>query len=387
MNAPSSGAVRVMALRRGVGERATRASIELMERGLLPDAAIRLAIRGLLQRRLKRERGSGLEDQSARRARWVEELQRSPVAILTELANAQHYEVPTELFQLALGPRLKYSACAFARPEQREDVGEDSLTDAEERMLALYAERAELQDGQRVLDLGCGWGSFSLWAAARYPNSRIVGISNSRTQREFILGEAKARNLTNLQVVTQDANRLSADDFRAAGIEPCFDRIVSVEMLEHLRNYRVLFERLASWLDPRGKLFVHIFVHRSLTYAFESERADDWMGRYFFSGGLMPSEDLLLHFQDALLLEQRWSVSGLHYAKTARAWLDNLDAQRRRALNVLETHYGERTTNPRREAERWLMRWRVFFMACEELWGYGAGDEWFVAHYRFRPRR
>ncbi len=352
----------------------------------MPDTAIRLAIRSLLRRRLKRERGGGLEDQAVRRARWVEELRQSPVAIHTELANAQHYEVPTELFQLALGPRLKYSACVFATPEQRSDFGEDSLADAERRMLETYAVRAELEDGQRVLDLGCGWGSFSLWAAERYPNSRVVGVSNSRTQREFILGEANARNLTNLQVVTQDANRLDAADFRAAGIEPCFDRVVSVEMFEHLRNYRVLFERLASWLDPRGKLFVHIFVHRSLTYAFESERADEWMGRYFFSGGLMPSDDLLLHFQDALLLEQRWSVSGLHYAKTARAWLANLDAQRQRALSVLEAHYGERSVNPRREAERWLVRWRVFFMACEELWGYGAGDEWFVAHYRFRPR-
>ncbi|MCA9646300.1 MAG: class I SAM-dependent methyltransferase, partial [Myxococcales bacterium] len=283
-------------------------------------------------------------------------------------------------------PHLKYSACAFEHPERREDFSGDTLASAERRMLELYAERAELVDGQRMLDLGCGWGSFSLWAAERYPRSKIVGVSNSRTQREHILREAAARGLTNLQVLTQDANALSAQDFISAGISPRFDRIVSVEMFEHLRNYRTLFARLASWLDTSGKLFVHIFVHKELTYAFEAERADDWMGRHFFSGGLMPSEDLLLNFQDSLSLERRWRVSGLHYAKTARAWLTRLDESAERAREVLAAHYGTTNDEPNAEAQRWLMRWRVFFMACEELWGYRGGDEWFVAHYRFRRR-
>ncbi|MEZ4373395.1 MAG: cyclopropane-fatty-acyl-phospholipid synthase family protein [Polyangiaceae bacterium] len=380
---PSAGLSVVL---RTAAERVTQQGFAWMERGKVPDRVIRAGIRRLLGQRLKREREGGFEQQAERRARWVEQLKQSPVAILTELANEQHYEVPTELFQIALGPHLKYSACAFEHPERRDDFANDSLAEAERRMLELYAERAELRDGQHVLDLGCGWGSFSLWAAARYPNSRIVGVSNSLTQREHILREAASRGLKNLHILTQDANRLSPADFVSAGIEPRFDRIVSVEMFEHLRNYRTLFERLACWLDDSGKLFVHIFVHKDLTYAFESERADDWMGRHFFSGGLMPSEDLLLNFQESLTLERRWRVTGLQYAKTARAWLNQLDANTERALRILGKHYGDTSAEPELEASRWLMRWRVFFMACEELWGYRGGSEWFVAHYRFRPR-
>lgn len=391
MNAPLSNSTHAtQRLPQRVRELATRLSIEWMERGLIPDGAIRVGIRALLRRRLERERAGDLEARAARRNRWVAELRESPIAILTELANSQHYEVPTSLFQIALGPHLKYSACAFEAPERRDELTLDSLERAEHRMLERYAARAELVDGQRVLDLGCGWGSFTLWAAARYPNSQIVGVSNSRTQRAHILAQAQARELSNVRVLTRDANQLATVDFTSAGISPRFDRIVSVEMFEHLRNYSTLLERLASWLDDAGKLFVHIFVHKELTYAFEADRADDWMGRHFFSGGLMPSEDLLLNFQDSLLLENRWRVSGLHYAKTARAWLTNLDARRDEAIAILDQQVrdekGSLAVDAKQEALRRLQRWRVFFMACEELWGYRGGSEWFVAHYRFRAR-
>jgi cyclopropane-fatty-acyl-phospholipid synthase len=337
--------------------------IDLCERGLLPDALTRLGIRRLSAQRLREEGANDLEAADARFRRLLDELRQSPIAIETAAANEQHYEVPTRFFELCLGKRLKYSSCYYA-------TGTEDLDTAEEAMLALYGERAELADGQRILELGCGWGSLTLWMAQRYPNARITGVSNSRTQREHILAQAARRGLGNVEIITCDVNRLELP-------EHGFDRAVSIEMFEHMRNYQHLLGRVSRWLVPGGKLFVHIFCHRSLMYPFETEGEDNWMGRHFFTGGLMPSADTLLHFQDDLSIEQRWLLSGRHYERTANQWLENQDRNRDEVMAVLTEAYGAA------EAARWHQRWRMFWMACAELFGYSGGNEWGVAHYRF----
>lgn len=340
--------------------------IDLSERGLVPDALLRHGIRRLCEQRLRDEHADDAAAADARFRALLDELRRSPIAIETDAANEQHYEVPTRFFELCLGKRFKYSSCFYA-------TGRETLDEAEEAMLALYGERAQLADGQRILELGCGWGSLTLWMAERFPNARITGVSNSRTQREHILGQAAARGLGNVEIITTDVNRLELP-------EGAFDRVVSIEMFEHMRNYRTLLGNIARWLAPGGQLFVHIFVHRHLMYPFEVEGEDNWMGRYFFTGGLMPSADTLLHFQDALALEERWLVPGTHYERTANHWLANQDANADEVLRVLASCYGER------DAARWAQRWRMFWMACAELFGYRNGAEWLVAHYRFRRR-
>lgn len=339
--------------------------ISLCERGLVPDALTRFGIRRLCANRLQEEHAHDAEAADARFRRLLAELRQSPIAIETAAANTQHYEVPTRFFQLALGKRLKYS-CAYY------PTGNESLDEAEEAMLALYGERAGLADGQRILELGCGWGSFTLWMAEHYPNARITGVSNSRTQREHILAEAAARGLGNVEIITCDVNRLELDDR--------FDRIVSVEMFEHMRNYRSLLAKVAGWLDEDGALFVHIFCHRSLMYPFETEGEDNWMGRYFFTGGLMPSADTLLHLQEQLVLQERWLVSGTHYERTANHWLQNQDRNAAEVGKVLAGAYGQAS------AAVWSQRWRMFWMACAELFGYDDGSQWLVAHYRFSKR-
>jgi len=339
------------------------AGMSLVERGWVPDAPMRWAIRRLCAQRLRTERRNrgGLGQQDAM-ASFVDGLRRAEIASLPEKANAQHYAVPPELFQLMLGPRLKYSCCWW-------DHTVRSLADAEDASLTLTAAHAELGDGMDILELGCGWGSLSLWMAERYPHSRIVGVSNSVSQRRFIEAEARRRRLTNLTIVTADMNVFSTLER--------YDRVVSVEMFEHMRNYHVLLERIADWLRPNGRLFVHVFCHRQLAYFFEEEGAGNWMGRHFFSGGLMPSADLLPAVPSHLTLDAQWQWDGLHYARTARAWLNNLDARRPEALNVLAR--GRHGDDP----HVWFGRWRLFLMACEELFGFEGGREWGVAHYRF----
>jgi cyclopropane-fatty-acyl-phospholipid synthase len=337
-------------------------AIELCERGWLPDPLMRFGIRRLLATRLRNETVGETEQQFERYHRRLDELRQSRIALDTDKANEQHYEVPAEFFRLALGRHLKYS-CSYFEP------GESDLDKAEEKMLTMTCERAELFDGQQVLELGCGWGSLTLWMARRYPNSRIVAVSNSASQREYILAQAAAAGLTNVNVITADANEFEA--------EGSFDRVVSVEMFEHMRNYQALLAKISSWLNPRGKLFVHIFCHRQVMYPFNVEGSYDWMAEYFFTGGLMPSEHTLLYFQDDLRLERQWRVPGHHYEKTSNAWLEKLDQQRDQALAIFEPVYGQA------EAERWINRWRMFFMACAELFGYAQGTEWLVAHYRF----
>jgi cyclopropane-fatty-acyl-phospholipid synthase len=337
-------------------------TLDLVDRGLMPDPLVRFGIRRLLARRLRDEGQPDPASQERVLQGLVEQLKSSPIAIHTDAANEQHYELPPAFFLRSLGPRLKYSSCYYP-------TGRETLAEAEEAMLSLYGERAQLEDGQDVLELGCGWGSLTLWMAERYPNSRIVGVSNSAPQREFILGRAAERGLSNVEILTCDVNALE--------LERRFDRVVSIEMFEHVRNYARLFGKIASWLKDDGKLFVHIFCHREYAYPFETDGDHNWMGRHFFTGGLMPSHDLFLHFQDELALEERWKVSGVHYSKTSRHWLENMDRHRDELMTLFAETYGAQ------DARTWFSRWRVFFMACEELFGYRGGEEWWVSHYRF----
>ncbi|KAB2931694.1 MAG: class I SAM-dependent methyltransferase [Candidatus Contendobacter sp.] len=340
-------------------------AIDLMERGYVPDWLIRIGIHRLLAERLRAEDPGDDQARAAALAQLEAELRASPIALHTRSANEQHYELPAGFFQKALGPRLKYSSCWW--PEEVKD-----LATAEAAMLALTCERAELGFDQDILELGCGWGSLTLWMAEFYPDSRIVAVSNSNSQREFIEARCQERGFANVQVITADMNDFATDRR--------FDRVVSVEMFEHMRNYQELMGRIHGWLKPGGKLFVHIFTHRRLAYPFETEGEDNWMGRYFFTGGLMPSRDLLLRFQEDLKLEEQWHLNGRHYQRTLEAWLVNQDRHRAELLALFRETYGSA------QAERWFQRWRVFFMACAELFGYRNGEEWGVSHYRFGKR-
>lgn len=334
----------------------------LLEMDVLPDVALRLGMRRLIGSRLRERRAAG----SAAKEKLIEELRTAPLAIATDRANEQHYEVSAAFYELVLGKHLKYS-CAYWDGDQAFDA--DNLDAAELAMLERYAERARLANGQRILELGCGWGSMTLFMAERFPGARITAISNSASQREFIMGQAAARGLNNVDVKTVDINDFST------GLQ--FDRIVSIEMFEHVRNHGRLFERLAEWLLPDGELFVHIFCHRDQAYTFEDEGAGDWMARYFFTGGIMPSADLLPQVAGSLKLDEQWWLNGVHYEKTSEAWLARMDREADKVLAVFAPTYGT-------EAERFFIYWRIFFMACAELFGYRGGEEWGVAHYRFK---
>ena len=345
--------------------------IDACERGWIPDALARTGMRRLITRRLADEANQDGEVRAERMHAFVQELRASPIAINTGDANAQHYEVPAQFFHQHLGPRLKYSCCLY--PTGSEDLGQ-----AEEAMLRLYAERAGVADGQRILDLGCGWGSLGLWVAEHYPGAQVVGLSNSVGQREWIMAQAAARGLDNLTVVTGDITEF---DFPADGVEAGFDRIISIEMFEHMKNYGALLAKLAGWLrDADSRLFVHIFAHKLLAYHFEDRSRDDWMTRYFFSGGTMPSENLFLHFQDDLKVVRQWWVSGQHYERTSNQWLAGMDGNRDAILATF------RDSDYRAEPEIWFQRWRMFYMAVAELFGMDHGNEWGVAHYLFAPR-
>ena len=333
--------------------------IALAEQGYVPDAIVRLAIRRLLKKRLLQDRARRTPEG---KAELIKEMCQGPVAINTGDANQQHYEVPTGFFQLMLGSRMKYSCASF-------DDERAALNEAEENMLALCCSRAELEDGQSILELGCGWGSLSLYLAEHYPSSQISAVSNSATQRAYIEAEASKRNLKNLRVITADMNDFSTNER--------FDRVMSIEMFEHMRNYRMLFQQISEWLKQDGKLFFHIFCHRDMPYFFEADSKDDWMAKHFFTGGVMPSFDLPSYFNEHLSQEKAWEVNGLHYARTCAEWLKNLDQTKPEALKVIA-----RSGNPASEDIQ-FNRWRMFVMACQELFAYAEGKEWHVAHYLF----
>ena len=336
--------------------------INACERRWVPDAAIRIGMRRLLAQRLRRESHGHPQARNEHERALMRELARGPIAVDTGAANEQHYELPARFFELVLGTHCKYSSGYWPGSVS-------SLDEAEATMLALSCERAELGNGQKILELGCGWGALTLWMAAHYPDSHVTAVSNSVSQRQFIEARAREYGLANVHVITSDINEFA--------IEPGFDRVVSLEMFEHMRNYALLMQRIGSWLRPGGKLFVHIFCHREYVYPFEDANAYDWIARHFFTGGVMPSASTLLHFQQALQLEERWLMSGTHYERTADAWLENLDGAAADVLDVLAGTYGDE------QAPLWLQRWRMFFMACAELFGYRDGSEWMVAHYRF----
>ena len=337
--------------------------IDFAERGLMPDFFIRAGIRGLCRKRLEQCKTYDCEANAQLVEDYIRSVDQAPLAVLTDKANEQHYEVPAAFYHRVLGQNLKYSSCYF------EDFVSD-LTTAENKALELTCEHADLEDGQQILELGCGWGSLSLWMAKNFPKSKITSVSNSNSQREYIMGQAKERNLKNLKVITADVNSFESDK--------TYDRVVSVEMFEHVRNHRGLFQRIHSWLNPDGKLFTHVFCHRSTSYPFEVEGEDDWMSKHFFSGGTMPADELFLRISGQLELETRWRWSGEHYAKTSELWLENLD---RAKSEVLELFQNEMETE---QANRMYHRWRIFFLACAETFGFANGQEWWVSHYLFK---
>ena len=340
-------------------------SVNWTERGLVPDAVVRSGIRRLLQKRLAEIHAHDSQAAAEHLEAHLAAMRGAPVALLPDKANEQHYEVPSAFYELVLGRHRKYSSGYWPNDAA-------TLDDAEAAALAKTCERACLTDGMQVLELGCGWGSLTLWMAAHFPGCRITAVSNSSSQREHILAEAARRNLGNITVLTADMNTFDST--------ARFDRIVSVEMFEHMRNWEELFERVHGWLAPGGLFFMHVFVHRLVPYLFEERDSTDWMSRHFFSGGMMPSDDLALRCQSHLQLLRSWRWEGTHYEKTANAWLANLDARRAAALPILADTYGAHA------ADMWLQRWRIFFMACAELFGYERGQEWWVSHYIFgRP--
>lgn len=337
----------------------------LLEKNKIPDPLIRMGIRKLLKQRLQQEKKENAELQQEHLMKLIEELKSSLIAINTAEANEQHYEVPTKFYQYCLGKNLKYSSGYWKKGVTDIDTSEDD-------MLEITCNRAELKNGQDILELGCGWGSLSLYMAKKYPDSKITVVSNSRTQKSHIDEQAKQRGIGNLTVITVNINDFS--------INETFDRVVSVEMFEHMRNYQMLMKKVADCLKPDGKLFVHIFAHKDLAYKFEVIDETDWMSKYFFTGGIMPSDDLLLYFNEDLSIQHHWQLSGMHYSKTSEAWLQNMDMHKTEIIPLFEERYGKD------QAVKWWVYWRIFYMACAELWGFNKGDEWIVSHYLFTKK-
>ncbi len=334
----------------------------LCEQGWIPDRLARFGMRRLVRERLREEAGGRADLRALRQSAFFASLREGSIALATDAANAQHYEVPAAFFKTVLGPRLKYSCAYYDSPETE-------LAAAEERMLALTCERAGVENGMRLLDLGCGWGSLALWLAEQYPASRITALSNSHGQREHIEARARDAGFDNLEVVTANVIDFTTD--------ARFDRVLSVEMFEHMHNYRALLERIAGWLEPDGKLFTHVFCNRRVGYAYRA--GDGWMEKHFFTGGIMPREDQFAQFPEVVRLEQRWWIDGTHYQRTCNDWLARLDANYTRVADHLVGTYGPESVTI------WVQRWRMFFMACAELFGIDGGREYGVVHSLCRP--
>lgn len=337
----------------------------LISTGFVPDFIIRCGIRKLLKQRIKDISPVPPESAESIKLKFVEMMKKSPIALQTRDANEQHYEVPTEFYLCALGPNLKYSCAYFDK--------DDSLEQAEIKMLERTVSMARIQDGDKILELGCGWGSLTLFMAKKFPNSKITGVSNSATQKLFIEQKAKTLGLSNVNIITADMNQFDTNEK--------FDRVVSVEMFEHMRNYQQLLSKIHRWLTDNGTLFVHIFVHKEIPYLFEVKDESDWMSKYFFSGGMMPSDDIFNYFQDHFLVSEHVRYNGTHYAETSEAWLKNTDSNKNQILELFQKHYGAK------EARKWFEYWRIFFMACAELWKFNQGKEWFVSHYLLEKKR
>jgi cyclopropane-fatty-acyl-phospholipid synthase len=336
--------------------------LRVVETGRVPDWLIGVVFRFHLAQTLERRYQVSLEERTAEKRALIAKLRQSPIAISTDDPNRQHYEVPTEFFQLVLGRWLKYSCCYWGD-------GVSTLDEAEEAMLTLTCERARLEDGMELLDLGCGWGSLSLWIGEHFPNCRVLAVSNSRTQQEYVQTQSRVRGLDNVAAITADVAQFDTD-LR-------FDRVLSIEMFEHMKNYERLMAHIASWLKPSGMLFVHLFSHREFAYEFDAGNPTDWMAQNFFTGGTMPSDDLLLHFQRDLRLIDHWRMGGTHYTRTLRAWLHRLDSNTAQIRHIMAETYGPRNGN------RWLVYWRLFFLVCAEVWNLGKGREYLVSHYLF----
>lgn len=340
-------------------------AVNLAEKAYIPDPLIRMKIRRLLRERVQALYKGGAERAYSRFETFKTYLSTGDISEHSEASKRQHYELPAEFFAAVFGKHVKYSSGYWPS----EDT---TLDESEDRMLELTCERAELEDGQDILELGCGWGSLTLWMAEKYPNSKITAVSNAEGQKAWIHKAAKQRGLSNIEVITSDIAELE--------LEGSFDRVVSVEMFEHLRNYKALLKKISALLKDDGLLFVHVFCHREYGYRFESAGEDNWMGKYFFSGGVMPSDQLFFQFQDDLVMQKHWIVNGVHYAKTCRAVLDNIDAKKEELLELFKRTYGNQ------EAERWFQRWRIFFMAYEETFRFRNGEEWWVSHNLMRKR-
>ncbi|MCW9046522.1 MAG: cyclopropane-fatty-acyl-phospholipid synthase family protein [Gammaproteobacteria bacterium] len=336
--------------------------INWVEQGYVPDTIVRKGIRRLLKQRLLEINADDAEVSTQYKYLFIEAMKQSPIALSPEKANEQHYEVPAEFYDLVLGEHNKYSCCYW-------DETTKDLTQAEDKALQITCNHADLENGQSILELGCGWGSLTLWMAQYYPLSQITAVSNSHSQKEFILKKADALGLKNIQVITCDMN-----DFNT--IEK-FDRVVSVEMFEHMRNWEQLYKQVSTWLKDDGKFFKHVFSHRQVPYSFEVKDSSDWMSEYFFTGGMMPCDDLPLHFQQHLNINKSWTWSGEHYEKTSNAWLERMDKNKQVLKPVFKKAYGDD------QANLWWVRWRLFFMACAELFAYDNGQQWHVTHYLF----
>jgi len=342
---------------------ASKLAFDITEQGIVPDMVLRRGVRLLLKQRLKEIDSKDVELMVEQQSAFIADMKKSAIALVPEKANEQHYEVPAEFYQKVLGNRNKYSSAYWPQ-------GVNTLAEAEVEGFIETCKRAQIDNGQNILELGCGWGSLTLWIAEHYPHSKITGVSNSNSQREYIENQAKIKGLDNIKIITCDMNDFSTET-------EAYDRVVSIEMFEHMRNWQQLYKNVSTWLKPGGMFFKHIFVHKTATYEFADNGPSDWMSRYFFSGGMMPSDDLPLAFQEDLNFVKRWRWDGRHYEKTSNAWLKNMDDNKEDLFPLFTNIYG------RDSAQMWWSRWRMFFIACAELFGYNNGQEWWVSHYLF----